>query len=50
MKLTQEQLDFMREDMENDFGYSKIIETTRNRFKAEGRDFEKEFKKWKEQR
>jgi len=48
MKLTKEQTDFMRMDMESSFGYSKIIEATRSRFKAEGRDFDKEFKEWKQ--
>lgn len=50
MKFTKEQLDFMRGDLENraNMGYSKIIAATRTRFKSEGRDFEKEFKEWKE--
>lgn len=48
MKLTKEQIDFMREDLESNMGYSKIIAATRNRFKEEGRDFEKEFKEWKD--
>ena len=48
MKLTKEQIDFMRGDLESDMGYTKLIEETRNRFKEEGRDFYKEFKAWKE--
>ncbi len=47
MKLTKEKIDFMRADLEVNMGYSKIIEATRTRFKAEGRDFDKEFKEWK---
>ena len=46
MKLTEDQIRFMRMDMECDYGYSKIIETTRTRFKVEGRDLDKEFKEW----
>lgn len=46
MKLTEEQIDFMRKDMACDFGYSKIIEATRERFKVEGRDFDKEFEQF----
>ena len=48
MKFTNEQIEFMRADLESNMGYSKMIEATKNRFKAEGRDFEKEFKEWKE--
>jgi len=48
MKLTNEQTDFMRGDLESNMGYTKIIEATRNRFKEDGRDFEKEYKAWKE--
>ena len=46
IKFTKEQIDFMREDLESNMGYSKIIEATRKRFKEEGRDFEKEFKQF----
>ena len=45
---TKEQTDFMRGDLESDMGYSKIIEATKKRFKEEDRDFEKEFKAWKD--
>ena len=48
MKLTKEQIDFMRRDLESNMGYSKIIEATKKHFKEEGRDFDKEFKEWKD--
>jgi len=40
-------IDFMREDLETDMGYSKIIEAARKNIEADGRDFWKEFEKWK---
>jgi len=43
MSISQEQIDFMHADLESDFGYTKIIESVKERFKKEGRDFEKEF-------
>jgi len=33
----------MREDIESNMGYSKMIEVVRKKFKEEGRDFEKEY-------
>ena len=48
MKFSKEQIDFMREDLESDMGYSKMIQAVKDKFKAEGRDFEKEFKEWKD--
>ena len=41
---TNEQIDFMREDLESNMGYSKMIIFVQNKFKEEGRDFEEEFK------
>ncbi len=48
MKFTKEQIDFMREDLESGMGYSKMIQSVKDRFEAEGRDFEAELKEWKE--
>lgn len=39
-------VDFMRQDLENDMGYSKLIEAARKKLEAEGKDFDEEFKKW----
>lgn len=46
VKFTTEQLEFMRADLETNFGYTKIIEAAQKVFKEQGRDFDKEFKKW----
>jgi|WetSurMetagenome_2_1015567.scaffolds.fasta_scaffold54331_3 hypothetical protein len=48
-KFTDEQIDFMRVDMETNFGYSQLIEATRKRFEKEGRNFDKEFKEWEKE-
>jgi hypothetical protein len=44
----EKMIDFMRADLANDMGYSKIIETARKNIEADGRDFNEEFKKWKD--
>lgn len=41
-------IDFMRQDLENDMDYSKLIETAHKNIEADGKDFNTEFKKWKE--
>ena len=46
MIFNQQQIDFMRADIESDFGYTKIIESVKSRFEKEGRDFEKEFEEF----
>lgn len=43
-------IDFMRADLECDMGYSKIIKAARDRMESEGRDFDTEFEKWKEEK
>jgi hypothetical protein len=43
-------VDFMRADLENDMAYSKIIKAARDRLQSEGRNFDEEFKQWKEKR
>lgn len=43
MILTEKQIDFMREDMETGFAYSKIIAAARSALEKQGRDFDKEF-------
>jgi hypothetical protein len=40
-------VDFMREDLESDMAYSKIIATCKKMFEEEGRDFDAEFEQWK---
>ena len=46
MTFTNNQIDFMRADLESNMGYTKMIEATKKRFREEGRDFEEEFKEW----
>jgi hypothetical protein len=41
---------FMRADLECGMGYTRIIETVRTRMKEDGKDFDAEFKKWKEKK
>ena len=43
-------VDNMRYDLENNFGLSKMVHGVQERFKAEGRDFDKEFEEWKKNR
>ena len=49
MKFTDDQLDFFRKDLEANFAYSKLIDTVKDEFKKQGRDFDKEFADWKKQ-
>jgi hypothetical protein len=44
----EKMVDFMRADLDNNFGYSKMIERTRQILADQGRDFDEEFKKWME--
>ena len=48
-KFSEKDIAFMREDLANDMGLSKFIQATRDRFKEAGRDFDEEFKEWKEE-
>ena len=50
MKLAEEQIEFMRADLESNFAYTKIIEAARKLVDADGRNFEQEFEKWKQER
>ena len=43
-------IDFMRADLNSGMAYSKVIQTARNRMESEGRDFDEEFQRWKEER
>ena len=40
-------IDFMRKDLENDMAYTNIKIAARKLLKAQGRDFDAEFKKWR---
>jgi len=46
----EEMVDFMRADLESDMGYTKIKMAARKLLKEQGRDFEEEFEKWKDNR
>lgn len=48
-KFTEDQLQFMREDIASNFALSKIIEKTKIILKSQGKDFNTEFAKWKKQ-
>ena len=50
MKLAEEQIEFMRADLESNFAYTKIIEAARKLVASDGRNFEQEFEKWKQKR
>jgi len=43
-------VDFMRDDLDSDMGYTKLELAARKSIKARGGNFDKEFKKWKENR
>jgi len=44
----EETIAFMRADLESNMGYSKIEMATRALLKEQGRDFDKEFEKFKQ--
>ena len=46
----EEMVDFMREDLESDMGYSKIIKFAKDRIEARDGNFNEEFEKWKKER
>ncbi len=50
MDFTDEDIEFMREDLESGMRHTKMIEDTKKRFKEEGRDFDKEFAAYKAKR
>lgn len=43
-------IDFMRADIETNFGYTKIIEKAKKQMESEGKDFWEEYEKWKKER
>lgn len=43
----EDMVDFMRQDLESGMGYTKLIDTTKEILKEQGRDFDEEFEKWK---
>jgi len=47
-KFSEDQIDFMRQDIASNFALSRIIETTKKMFKEQNRDFDKEFEEWKQ--
>ena len=46
-KFTEDQIDFMRQDLENNFVLSRFVDTVKTIFKIHIRDFDKEFETWK---
>jgi len=44
----EKMIDYMRQDLESGMALTKIEMSVRKRMKEEGRDFDVEFKKWKE--
>ena len=48
MIFTASQLEFMKEDVASNFSLSRIIKACKKQFKKEGRSFDAEFDKWKE--
>jgi len=43
MAFTEEQIEFMRADLDSNFAYTKIIEIAKKIVKADRRDFQEEF-------
>ncbi|MFW9871869.1 MAG: hypothetical protein ACFFG0_02120 [Candidatus Thorarchaeota archaeon] len=43
----EEMINFMRKDVESGMRLSKMIQSVKERFKKEGRDFTQEFENWK---
>jgi len=48
MPFTEEDIEFMRADLESGFAYTKIIGIAKKMIEADGRNFEEEFEKWKQ--
>ena len=46
----EDMVDFMRADLISGMALSKIIDMTRKQFEEQGKDFDEEFGKWKEER
>lgn len=47
MEFTNDQIEFMRADLENGMNYTKLIERVRKLIEARGGNFEEEFETWK---
>ena len=47
MDFTDEDIEYMREDLKSGMGHTKMIEAAKKKFKDEGRDFDKEFAAYK---
>jgi len=46
---TDEQIAFMRADLENDMALSKLINVVKENLRKEGKNFDEEFDNWKKQ-
>lgn len=44
----EDMVDFMREDLDNHMMHTRLISKTRELLESQGRDFDTEFVKWKE--
>lgn len=49
-KFSDKQIEFMRADLENGMAYSRIIDLAKKNIEKEGKDFQEEFEKWKNNR
>ena len=45
----EDMVDFMRADMDNQMGYTKLIEAARKRIEERGGDFYEKFEQWKKE-
>ena len=50
MEFTDEDIEYMREDLKSGMRHTKMVEATKKKFKAEGRDFDKEFAAYRAKR
>jgi hypothetical protein len=50
MEFTDEQIEFMRQDLASDMSLTKMIEATKQRLKEQGKDFDRELIKVKEKK
>ena len=48
MEFSDDAIEFMRADLESGMAYTRLIEAVRKKLKKEGKDFNKEFEKWKQ--
>ena len=45
----EEMIEFMRADINSGMALTKMVQSVKERFKEEGRDFDEEFKNWKKE-